>query len=374
MKLKGIVQPCFGEGKLALSSRKSFIIFFVAVLALSFARAPLPSSATSDSQEKALSFLRDVIQLDMSKYTTTLVRDNAGTSGSGEIPMQYLEFNLNSLESHATAIIKISNDTLFSCYLYTNWGVLLYAHSYSDSFDAASRIIRKYRTWANDSKIEQMSNLLDKVGSTKNATETSDNMTLRVSVRYYGDSFDWKNTFNGAEYSGVSLYFSSQRSSLDFHDDRTIYKIGNTNLNVSKEQAIAIAKDYVGNYSYTLNFANGTIHVDNLNVTDVGTKADLQTSLRGNATLYPYWNVLVRLDHVYPGNTEAIYVGVWADDGTVYNAYRVANVPGLIDPLSLIFLPIIGSSILALFSIVAGGIALSIALLIFIRMNRRKKK
>lgn len=357
---------------MALSSKKAFIIFYVIVLALSVARTPLASSATSDSQDKALSFLKDVIHLDMSRYTVTLAENDSRAANDGGFFIQ-LRYDLFSFESVAKANIHISDGTLTSCSLYVQWGRLLFADPSSDSFESAKGIMERYQTWLNDSNVEEMSNLLAKVGSARNVTETSDNVTLRISILNSYSSYTWKNTINGAEYSGVSLYFSSRGLNFDFQDDRTIRRIGNTDINISKEQAISIAKTYVENYSYFVTFSNGTkIQVNDLNVTDAGTRADLHTATRGNSTLYPLWNVQVQLDHLYLGNTKAIYVGVWAGDGTVSQAYRVANVSGF-DPLSLIFLPIIGNALFSLLSIVAGGIALSIALLIFVRMNKRKK-
>ena len=129
-----------------------------------------------------------------------------------------------------------------------------------------------------------MANLLQKVGSEKNATEVSGNLTLRILVTRY-TNYDFYNTFNDAYYTGLSIFRSS--TNLDLTDSRVSEKIGDTNINISKEQAINIAENAVKNYSYSATLGNQTkIFVSNLNVTGVF-RATLQTAIRENSTLYP---------------------------------------------------------------------------------------
>ena len=80
-----------------------------------------------------------------------------------------------------------------------------------------------------------MVNLLNRVSSLRNTTETSDNITLRISAFTYYTEYRFNYTFNIV-------------ANLDFDDNRSYEKIGDTSINVSREQAITIAENYAKNY------------------------------------------------------------------------------------------------------------------------------
>jgi hypothetical protein len=203
-----------------------------------------------------------------------------------------------------------------------------------------------------------MINLLNMAGSERNITELSDNIDLKILTTPEFTSFSWSYTYNGANYSSVNLELQNIFGSpfIIFSDNRGIYSIGNTNINISKQQAINIAENYVRNYSYPLDFGNGTIIiVKDLNVNETNTTANLSTTSRDPLTLYPYWSVQVPLDRIYPGETYAVTVNVWADNGAVFNAQRDVvplsfPVPSLAPVSLLAFVPtlVITASIIAI--------------------------
>ena len=115
-------------------------------------------------------------------------------------------------------------------------------------------------------------------------------------------------------------------SNLDFSDSRVYEKIGDTNINISKEQAIQIAENYLKTYIVNATFANGTtISVTDLNVTGVN-GAILQTTVRGNSTLYPEWNVQLNVSNMPARGLQGVGVWIWANDGQVIGAYQYTNV------------------------------------------------
>ena len=218
---------------------------FTLILLLSIplaAQVPKTQAATPNPglQEKALSFLRDVTQLDMSKYTLTL-NDKFSESN-------HLFFNLNSASTgifnfggSGNGIFTFYDGVLGSCSLSSGYGGLLYLHPELDSFNATLGMVERYQTWTNDSQVQEMANLLKQVGSERNATEASGNLTLRLSVQRYTE-YAFYNTFNGADYTGLKIFLGGV--DLDFSDSRVYQKIGDTTINVSKEQAIRIAMLY----------------------------------------------------------------------------------------------------------------------------------
>src|SRR5208283_2972449 len=168
------------------------------------------------------------------------------------------------------------------CSLSPSIGGLQYLQPKQDRFDETLGIVERYQAWTNDSQVQEMANLLRTVGSERNVTEASGNLTLGIYSGNYAQ-YIFYNTFNGVDYTGLTVFMSS--SYVDFSDSRVFEKIGDTTINVSEEQAVDIAKNYLKTYSYNATLGNGTrVTVSNLNVTGVDSTS-LQTGIRENSTL-----------------------------------------------------------------------------------------
>jgi hypothetical protein len=233
--------------------------------------------------------------------------------------------------------------------------------------------MQNYQTWTNDPDVNKMVSVLNMAGSERNVTELLDNVDLKISSTSYLTAFDWSYTYNGADYPSVNLELKNMYGySISFSDNRGIYSIGNTTIAVSKQQAFNIAENYVKNYSYQLNYVNGTIiTINNLDVNETSTQASLATTNRNQTTLYPYWTVEVTLDHTYPGNTKAIIVKVWADTGTVFQAQReVGPIPFSNIVSQLIFAQVL---IFAVSIIVAVVVILAVVLIIVYSTDKQKQ-
>jgi len=286
-----------------------------------------PISSAND-QAISLSFLKNVIQLDLSKYIVTLAYD-AMRSSDG-FSADYLGYGLihwteEGGETTANASFTISNNTVTSFSLLPTGGSLIFTSSISNSFDSAEKIMQNYQAWTKDSDVNKMINLLNTAGSEKNFTEQLDNIELTILTTSEQTSYDWSYIYNGANYSSLNLVFQDLFGlpSISFSDNRAIYKIGNTSINISKQQAIQIAQDFVENLSYPINYGNGTIiTVSDLSINETNTVANLSTTNWGTTTLSPYWSVQIALSHNYPGETYAVTLGIWANNGTVFNAQR----------------------------------------------------
>jgi hypothetical protein len=85
-----------------------------------------------------------------------------------------------------------------------------------------------------------------------------------------------------------------------------------TDVNISKEEAIALSHTYVENLTLII----GDIEVTDFNIVEEGTEPELLTRSRDEPLkLYPYWYGLLYLDDLYPGNVRHIQVMFWADTG-----------------------------------------------------------
>ena len=165
-----------------------------------------------------------------------------------------------------------------------------------------------------------MIDMLSNVNSVKNTTITSDNLKLTVTHidatgTFFGDSIDfrWVQTFNGCDYLSVNIYFKDGVFS-GFIDHRAVYTIGDTSVNISKEQAKKIAMDAIKTYSY--NMSDDWV-VTGFNVTEEQVVAVLQPQIREYNVLYPVWSVTLPLNGTWPGSVRELLVEIWADSGEV---------------------------------------------------------
>jgi hypothetical protein len=163
---------------------------------------------------------------------------------------------------------------------------------------------------------------------------------------------------------------------VSLNDNRSLFQIGNTNIDISKQQAITAAENYVQNYNYLVNFGNGTIAtIKDLGINETSISADLSTTSRDARTLYPYWSVQVPLEHTYPAETYSITIDVWADSGIIFNAQREISSttipkPNLsFDPKALIaFLEIVAIAIILIL------VAIVAAVLVYVFKFDKQKK
>ena len=276
--------------------------------------------------------------------------------------MDYANANPFNFGLEGDVVFNFNNGTLSSCSISPpSQDRLIFLHP-QDQYNSTLGVVQRYQAWTNDSQVQEMANLLQNVGSEKNVTQVSGNLKLQISVTRY-TQYDFYNTFNGADYTGLSIFRGS--SNLDFSDNRVYERIGDTSINISKEQAISIAKNYLKTYIVNATFANGSsTSVSDLNVTGVK-GAILQTTVRGNSTLYPEWNVQLNVSNMPARGLQGVGVWIWANDGQVIGAYQYTNddFSSLID--ALFFFPMYSSLLLPL--IFAGIFAVSlIIVLVFV--------
>lgn len=315
------------------------LLILAAILALLLSQTSTVQSASSIAQDRALTFITDVFELDMTKYNAKMATYSVDyPSELGGIQQEHVKYDLQASESTATAFFSFNNGTLTACTISVITGSLLYAQPSANTLDRARGILDKYQTYTGKSDLKEMIDLLKMVEGNKNETKTIGNIKLEVVNDAYHTSFDWKYTFNGVDYNAVSIIF--QDSGIFFSDYLSLYKIGKTDVNISKEQAIDIAMKYVETYSCTGVVSSGgkevIVEISGFNITKELTKANLATNFREPLTLYPCWNIELYLDqkqpyanYTYPSGVYALYVRIWADSGEVFSCTPL-TVGGLI--------------------------------------------
>jgi hypothetical protein len=279
-----------------------------------------------NSAERALNIIRDVVQLDTTKYQTTLLRDTIeNRSDLGGVVEEILHYSLTTSESKIDLVLRFRNDHFSLCQMTLIEGILPFDPIYiqpqpTGVLEATRSLIERYKSISNDPYLEEMSSILASADKANNE-QTLGNVKLKVTID--GDNAEvlLMYTANGFDYSAKNLRLVFYKNVLqELSDDWFLYNVSNTQVTVSREQAIQIARNATKNFEWN---ANG-VQVTDFNVLAAPVSAVFFPHPRTDSlTLIPYWYVTLYLDKEYPGGVNSITVGVWADTG------EVANIQGL---------------------------------------------
>lgn len=298
----------------------SFVLFI-----FSLGVFPVTCAANPDAETKAVAFIENVLPVDLSKYNVTLDHHSvdegppiAGITGQPiSRVIDNLRYILDSEESTLRVTFAVENNVVRSCHMYVDRGKVISDKQYTGLLDSVTTLLEKYQNY---SKIDSTNliALLDAVDVTQNVTTTVGNTKFTISqINVYGieqTSFKWAYTENGADYT--SLQISYRNGNLyGLSDNRAVYTIGDTTVNVSKEQAIDIAMNYIPNYSYKMPY---DVTVSGFNVTEDRTTATLFAFPIDSTELRPYWSVQLYLNQTYPGTVKGLTLYIWAKSGEVF--------------------------------------------------------
>jgi hypothetical protein len=160
-----------------------------------------------------------------------------------------------------------------------------------------------------------MSKILASVNETENIEKTEGNTKLKISIS--GDNAEvlWLYTENGVDFSPKSLSLVFENHILkELTDGWFLFTIGSTEVNISSEAAIQIARNAMQDFTWK---ADGAV-VSDFSMLEEPVSAVFHPTLReAGLALIPYWEVTLYLDKAYPGGVNRIVVGIWADTGEV---------------------------------------------------------
>jgi hypothetical protein len=308
--------------------KKINIVYAIFLLAIftTLGEISVTNAPTSISQEKALAFIENVLPIDSSQYNITLSKHvvpklpDIGLYKHNDGNRELLTYSLESKDSIVNVICTFNDGVLYICQADTRKGSVITDKAYANTADAAKSFLEKYQAYSKLDSTEMIT-MLTNVDPIKNANITSGTLKLTVthqdlSDTTFGDmiNFRWVRTINGCEYLVAEVAFSDG-DFYGFTDNRARYSIGDTTVNISKEQAIKIAMENIKNYSY--NISDDWV-VSDFNVTEERTVAKLVPTVREGNTLYPYWSVTLYLNQTYPGSVTSLLLGIWADTGDVF--------------------------------------------------------
>ncbi|MCW3999003.1 MAG: hypothetical protein NWE93_02040 [Candidatus Bathyarchaeota archaeon] len=276
-----------------------------------------------------MAFIENVLPIDSSQYNITFKppfssnKSLGGVIGADSDPgiETYL---LEAKDSTLTCILTLDNGVVYHCQLDIK-GSIITDQTYPNITQAAQSFLEKYQAYSNlDSK--EMIAMLANVDPTQNPTITAGDLKLTVTHKdltgtAFGDSvgFRWVRVINGCEYLVINAAFTD--GVFSGFIDRRGDKIGDTTVNVSKEQAVAIAMEAIKNYSYRM---SDDWVVSGFNVTENKITASLGPTVREGNVLCPAWSVTLPLNGTWPGSVTELLVIIWAGNGDVYRVHHQA--------------------------------------------------
>ena len=263
----------------------------------------------SRNTDGAIAFLTDVIQLDITKYHAELVSNTLEFRPDlGGITEEILKYSLLSYESRLDVFLRFRNQTLSRYYIQVLEGVPYYSQPQPDNLvDITSQILNRYKTYTGAPYLNEMESTLDNVNNIAGLEKVVGNMKLEATIEGNSKIIKWVYTVNGIDFPTKGVEFKFEGDFLkEITDGWLLYQIGSTELNVSEEEAIAIAREYAKTISWT----SGTQEVKNLTILEDSVEALFWPHPRKALESIPYWYVVVHLDRIYPENIDRVGIGI----------------------------------------------------------------
>lgn len=281
------------------------------------------------SAERAMTLIRDVAQIDTTKYETKLLQasvdERADLGGAVE---EILKYSLTTGESKIDLVLRFRNDHFSLYQLSVIEGIIPFDPIYiqtqpSNILQSAKNLIERYKSISSDPYLEDMTTLLS------SATEIDGEQTLgnvKLKVTSYGDNSEvlLMYTANGYDYSAKSILLKFQENVLqELTDDWFLYTVNDPEVAISRDEAIQTARNAAQNFEWNANGEQVTEF--NLLAEPVSAVFFPHPRTEGSLTLVPYWFVTLYLDQEYPGGVNSIAVGIWADTGEPANIQAVSS-------------------------------------------------
>jgi DNA-binding transcriptional ArsR family regulator len=272
----------------------------------------------SAGTDDAITFLEDVVQIDLSEYHATLLSNTIEVREDlGGVVEEILSYSLTNSDSRITVDLRFRNRELSRYKMSLFDGSVVYAQPQPFSIlDVAKDVIQRYSFLKDLDYVEEMNSMLASVNEIESTEISEGNIKLQISVSGDTTQFLWMYTENGVDFSPKSLSFVFENQVLtELTDGYSLFTVGTTEVTVTtEEEAIQIARNAVNGYTWT---ADGTV-VSDFTVLEKPVAAVFHPTLRQEGVaLIPYWEVTLYLNKIYPDGINRLAVGIWADTGEV---------------------------------------------------------
>ena len=307
------------------SNRKLCLVLAFMVLLIPLVQIPVAYSEEENVQQKALSMIWNVLELDNTKYTAELSNyflnkpQEYGLSDAfGGLPDEMVEYKLRSTESNLSVFFRFVNKTMIYCNLspLNNASVLYAKQTPANMIEETKNLVQKLQASSPSSRLQEARTILDAVNEVKPMNFTSGDMKLQISVDS-STEFSWWRTLNGVDYPvGLYIYFVDGTLRM-FNDFSSFYKIGDSKVNVNHDEALRIAKENANRVNkMNATLEDGSTQELTLELREEPSLMQLKAEQRELFTWHPYWRIQFESDKPI-GGTYGVEVGIWADTGEI---------------------------------------------------------
>jgi DNA-binding transcriptional ArsR family regulator len=270
-------------------------------------------------------FLQNITQIDTTKYTISLLSNTLQSrSDFGGVIEEVMQYSLTSIQSNLNIDFRFRNNHFSRYELNMIESSPIFTQIQPNYvLQNAKGTLARYKAYSGDAYLTNMSNLLDTINKIDNIVVTQGNMKLQITVSGSTVVFFWMYTENDIDYQAKGLQMTFQYNVLTtMSDGFFLFTVGNTELSVSREQAITIAKNHVKTLSWTIEGKQ----VSDFSVLDPPLSVQLVPHIRGNSVaLIPYWYIQMSLDKTYGGGINEVTIGIYADTNQVADVQMLSS-------------------------------------------------
>ncbi|XES77383.1 MAG: hypothetical protein ACBZ72_00540 [Candidatus Bathyarchaeia archaeon] len=301
-------------------TKKLFVyVLMISIVASTIVMTPEINAKDWDAQQNALVFMTDVIGLDLSKYDTDLISNHVEyPSQWGGLAEERVRYSLTcgSL-STLDILFTFVNKTLYGVNVWVDEGEPILTDEPPQSVvSLAGNTLQRSQNFLTSSLTQRMHALLDEASDSSSVEIVSEDMKLVTSVDGNQTRFDWIESVNGIDFSRKFISFTFTDGLLDgFGNSWGLYSVGCSDVNVSREDAVEIARKQAGEYVLRI-FQGGEYVAMNFSLREELVGVEFFDFVREPLVLYPFWKVQLYFDRLY-GTADGIEVGIWADTGEV---------------------------------------------------------
>ena len=267
---------------------------------------------TGASTDKAISFLRDVIQLDLTRYDAELLSNTVGPAALKGVVEQNLIYSLTSTDSKMTVSFRFRNNMLSSYSVILDGTPIYEGAQPFIVLDSAKWLIQKMCSYEDAPYLEHMNHTLYQFTDAESIQLTEGNLKFNMSTSGANTEMQWYYTQDNVDFPSKSLKLTFTDLILKELDDSFfLYSISNTQVNIDQGVAIQTAKNAIKGYSWS----SGGQQVTGYTIDDATAVFD-PVPREEPLTLVPCWQVTLYLGNLPTStNINRIAVNVWADTG-----------------------------------------------------------
>jgi hypothetical protein len=289
---------------------------------------PTAHAAEMTNQQKGLTIINNVFDVDLSKYTITTQEylQNADALYHGVIAQDNVAYELTSDTGTLKMLYTFADGRVQMIQVLQRAGILsltkAVSHSGISNAQSAKNFLTNYQAYTANPLFGELKTTLDKVYPGVNLTKVFDDKVLEVTTYPDHTNFKWYYTFSGAiaPYSKFVAIECRGGFIEAFVDNWQFYNVGTNDVNLSEEDAISIALEAAKAHSWSVKLdvnALDTSYFNNSNA--IWASLIFDSSLNASKTrsanvmeLYPVWRVGIALNRWY-GQMYGIQVDIWAD-------------------------------------------------------------